>query len=304
MVEIKFDKWPQYDTFNGQALKGLMEYRTYQPSDPVNLKGAVVVSPGISGKIDYIEDNLNADAPAMALAEFGFKAVIFSPPGHGGSTIPFSIDNYAWFSSCWRDRLHGERFERVNGFGHSFGAYALAVSATKTEYSALSLLGAPLSVKEVFQNMEPMGPIALKMYEAAKGKPWFEEIVARLILAGMNYRYSRKDTFAKRMGALEIKSARLFMNEMAESPKLDDILEGVPKATRTMATYLTRDGHIYKALSPEIKQELIRRWQRMKPEAVLRFDDGTHTYSKDLKWIFNEPEFHTLMEETARFFLQ
>ncbi len=281
---------------------GLMEYRIYQPKEPQDLKGAVVVSISISGKIDYLNrENNNSDAPARELAERGFKAVIFSPPHHAGSTVPFSIDKYVEFCNYWNKRLKDERFDTVSGFGSSFGAYIMVLAATQANYAALSLHGMPLSVKDVFQNMEPK---AVKAYEFAKGKPLLENIVGGVIITGMNILYSGKLMWPNRFGALKIESTGKLMREMAESPRIDDVFQDVPETTRIMATYMTEDGFIYPTLTPKIRQDLEQRWNQKKPDAKLVFDEGTHVYCTDFKHLFVEPGFYKLMDNTAKFFLQ
>lgn len=301
-MDIAFNIDPLYAPLRD----GVLEYRIYEPRDPVNLKGSVVAAPGLSAKIDSFISaghpwNNNTDAPARLLSERGFRAAIFSPPQHGGSTSGFSIESYVDACSELNRRLSDTHPGKVNGFGHSFGGYAIAISASQVHYSSLSLLGTPMSPLEVLKFMAPW---LITAYDRVKGNEFMEDKLAKLVIAGINLKYDFGTVSCSRLGAFRIDSPRSLLHEIAGSVPLDHYIDAIPRDTRIMLTFLDNDGFIYQTLTEGLLAELKARWLGKRPGTAIFVDKGNHIYSRSTRSIFKEPGFDAVVDRTSAFFMQ
>ncbi len=301
MPDVTFNEQPLFAEYSG----GGLEYRIYQPADPVNLHGAALVAIGISGRIDNFdkpEHNKNVDALARELAQRGMKAVTFSNPGHGGTTAPFTMDNCIQACDYWHSRFAEEGFDRICGLGHSLGAYTLSISASRQDYEALSLLGPPLSLKAVIGSHNPF---AVKVYDAIRGNPLLEEFVGRAVLAWMNAVMLEKplnQIFRNRLAALRVDSFSALAREIGEAPSLSGYL-GRITTDRILAAYMEPDTFIYPSLTAENWQEIQMEWQSQKPSAKVMLLPGNHILG-NYRQYFTDEAFHEFIEATAGLFLQ
>lgn len=294
-----------------------LECRVYQPQDSVNLKGGVVVGIGFSGAIDEdpkarndVWKNDNTDELARSLAEKGFYALEFSPPGHGRSQGPFSIDDHVAACTFFADKFlrNGEyRFEKVFGLGHCLGAYAIARSAADVNipYKAVSLLSPFMSVKDIELIDKLKLPLLYNLFKGSGFEKPFCEIalvVVNLLFFPRIEETKSPDFKRKNVWHLKINDVSEFVQHVFDSQSLDNIR--IPEDTRVLVAYAERDEVFYKKLTEDRKKSLEERWQKIAKTPIIQTYDADHNFVHKDKphMVMTADDFKKYIEDTIKLF--
>lgn len=284
--------------------------RIYEPKDSANLRGiAVEVLLGLSGCMDKdLESNHpwlnnNTDAIARSLAEYGFLALEFNPPGHDGFGVPFSIDNYVDISKHIAEFLRNAyRFDDVCGFGHSLGAVVCAMSASEAHvpYKAVSLLSTPIHIKEAMDKWKMPS-----LYSLVQGTPLEEPACKAGLIMTDNFLLHFQGMRRLKPNALahlSVDSASGFVKELINAKSLDEIT--IPEQTGVLVAYAERDGLMYGELKPELKEHLKERWHNIAQHSRMLTYPADHNFTnKDRPgMVLTAPEFDDVIRESVELF--